>query len=414
MKRTLSILLTLLLACTVSAQSMKELQKQKKQALQKMETTSKLINETQKNKKASINQLNLIQAQLKERTGLIQTLDKEINACNEQMNRLKAESASKQKKLEALKKDYAALLYNDYYHKNLYRRLLFVLSADRLDESIRRLRYMHQYADHCRLLMAEMERTKKELDEKLEETEVTRLQRMQARSDKKKETDKLAAQQKKQTQVVNDLKKQEKTLKAQLAKQQKTANALNSKIERIIAEEARKEEEKRRAAAAKKSGTTTKPSSKPTPATDLLTPEEKTLSSNFTSNKGKLPWPTAKGTITGHYGVHQHPTLKQCTINNKGIYMQCPKGTEVRAVFDGEVTQKFAVSTGNNVVIVRHGNYRTVYANLSSVYVKVGSKVKTKQALGTILHDSEENKTELYFQLFNGQTIENPELWLAR
>ncbi|MBP5259037.1 MAG: peptidoglycan DD-metalloendopeptidase family protein, partial [Paludibacteraceae bacterium] len=411
MKRSLFIALALLAASLVWSQSIGDLQKQKKQALKKLETTSKLISETQKSKKATLNQVNLLQAEIKQRNSLIKTLDREIDAYNQKMTQLKNESAAKQRKLESMKKEYADLTYYTYYKKNKYRQLMFILSADRLDESIRRYRYIRQYAGYCRKMVGEIEQTKRDLDAKLEETETVRMERMQARSDKKKETDRLNKKKAEQDKMVNDLKKKEKNLKSQLQKQQKEANRLNSLIEKKIAEEARKEAAKKTKAAG---GTTPTGTKKPgnSPAYETLTKEEKLVSSNFAANQGRLPWPTAKGTITGHYGIHPHPVLAYVTTNNKGIYIQCPKGTEARAVFNGEVSQRFATQPGNNVVIIKHGAYRTVYATLSSVYVKVGDKVTTKQAIGKINTDAEEGKTELYFQVWNEKNIQNPESWI--
>ena len=412
MKRTFFILLSVVVTLAAYPQSISDLKKQKNQAMKKLETTSKLITETQKSKKASINQVNLLQAEIKQRNNLIKTLDREIEAYNQKMTRLKSESAAKQRKIESMKKEYANLTYYTYYKKNKYRQLMFILSAERLDESIRRYRYIRQYADYCRKMVDDIQQTKLALDNQLEETEAVRMERMQARSDKKKETERLNKKKAEQDKVVSELKKKEKSLKAQLQKQQKEANRLNSLIENKIAEEARKAAEKK----AKATGTPAKTEGKKpsaTPAYETLTKEEKLISSNFAANQGRLPWPTAKGTITGHYGIHPHPALAYVTVNNKGIYIQCPKGTEARAVFNGEVSQRFATQ-GNNVVIVKHGAYRTVYANLSDVYVKVGDKVSTKQAIGKVNTDPDDGKTELYFQVWNEKTIQNPESWITR
>ena len=410
-----SILLALLLAVSACPQSVKDLQKQKKRALKKLETTSRMITETQKSKKATLNQVSLLQAEIRQRDRLIKTLDQEISAYNRQMASLKAESAAKQARIEAMKKEYANLVYYTRYKKNKYRQIMFVLSADRLDECVRRYRYVRQYSDYCRKMVDEIGQAKRDLDRKLEETEVARMERMQARSDKKKETETLNRRKSKQDQLVNDLKKKEKTLKAQLRKQQKEADRINGLIERKIAEEARKEaarKAKAKAAVAKNASGGKKPAA--ASAAETLTKEEKLIASNFAANQGRLPWPTAKGTVTGHFGVHPHPVLAHVTTNNKGIYIQCPKGTEARAVFNGEVSQRFATQPGNNVIIIRHGSYRTVYANLASVYVKVGDKVTTKQLIGKVNTDAEEGKTELYFQVWNEKTIQNPEIWLAR
>ena len=128
-----------------------------------------------------------------------------------------------------------------------------------------------------------------------------------------------------------------------------------------------------------------------------------------------MPWPVERGVVVGSFGLQQHPVLQHVTINNKGIYIQCPPGSAARAVFEGEVTQCFAIPGSNNIVIIKHGLYRTVYANLGKVTVHPGDKVSAKQPIGTVYSDPEEdNKTELYFQVWKDKSINNPELWLAK
>jgi murein hydrolase activator len=145
-----------------------------------------------------------------------------------------------------------------------------------------------------------------------------------------------------------------------------------------------------------------------------MTKEETLLSGNFERNQGRLPWPTSNGFISGHYGIQPHAVLKHVTTNNKGIYIQTPAGSSARAVFDGVVTQQFYIQ-GSKGVIIQHGNFRTVYANLTQVFVREGEHVSAKQAIGKIYTDDEnDNKTELYFQIWNGRNMLNPESWIAR
>ena len=138
------------------------------------------------------------------------------------------------------------------------------------------------------------------------------------------------------------------------------------------------------------------------------------MAGGFEANKGRLPWPVEKGMISGHFGKQQHPVYSQVTIDNKGIYLQTTSGSKARAVYKGDVTSCFMI--GNTyAVIIQHGNYRTVYSNLSKLSVKQGDKVETKQQIGTIYTDPEQDqKTELYFQIYKDRDILNPELWIAR
>lgn len=403
MKR-LFFVLTLIGCCmwNVQAQSVSELKKRKENALKNLEVTSNLISETSKSKTLNINQLNILTAQIKEQQKLINTINSEVIAINKQMRKLRGEANTLQKQLDELKAEYARLMYHSYYKKNKYDDLLFILSADDFAQSYRRWRYMKQYAQYCEKKGVEIKDTKTALDAKLKEVEAMRLERLAALNAQKAEQSKLNKQKQKQNELINQLKKKEKELKAQLKKQQDLANKLNKQIEDKIAAETKKS-----SAGTKKGQSKGK--------TYALTKEEKLVSGNFEKNKGRLPWPVEKGVVVGSFGIQPHPVLKYVSVDNKGLYIQCPKGTKARAVFEGEVTQVFSIPGSNNAVIVKHGAYRTVYANLTKVDVKVGDKVKVKQNIGTVFTDREnDNKTELYFQVWKDKLLQNPELWLSR
>lgn len=402
MKR-LFVALVLVGCCllSVQAQSVSELKKRKENALKQLEITSGLISETSKNKTLSINQLNILNAQIKEQEKLINAINAEVNGINRQMRKLRSEANNLQAQLDELKAEYAKLMYHSYFKKNKYENLLFILSADDFAQSYRRWRYMKQYAQYCEKKGVEIKDTKTALDSKLKEVEEMRLERMAVLKTKKQEQSKLNEQKKKQNNLIAQLKKKEKNLKAELKKQQQLANKLNKQIEDKIAAETQKSSK-----SSKGKGTST---------TYALTKEEKLVSGNFEKNKGRLPWPTEKGIVVGSFGVQPHPVLKHVSVDNKGIYIQCPKGTKARAVFDGEVTQVFSIPGSNNAVIIKHGAYRTVYANLTKVYVKAGDKVKPKQDIGIIYTDTDNgNNTELYFQVWKDKLLQNPELWLSK
>lgn len=401
MKKIFGVFIFILMSSAVMmSQTVSELQAKKKKALENLELTSSLIEKTSKSKTKTLTQLNLLNAEIKQRQGVINTLNAEIRGINKDLNKLRNETNKLQQQLDTLKKEYAKLMYHTYYKKSKYDELMFVLSAKDFAESFRRYRYIKQYSEYCQKKTQEINETKTALNEKLKQTEKVRGERLKVLNERKKENTKLQNEKNKQNKLIKDLKKKEKQLKAELKKQQKIANKLNEQIEKKIAEEAKK---------------SSKPSSSGGGKTYALTKEEKLLSGNFEKNQGRLPWPVLKGIVVGHFGIHPHPVLKHVTTNNKGIYIQSPKGSKARAVFDGEVTQVFTIAGSNKTVIIKHGLYRTVYSNLTNVSVKVGQKVKTKDNIGTIYSDSEDgDKTELYFQVWKDRNIHNPENWLAK
>lgn len=412
-------------------QSVKELEAQRKLTLRKLETTSKLLNETKKSQKSSLNKLNILTKNIKERKVLINTISTEINQLDVEMRKLEIERIQLENRLKTLKLDYAKLVQEAHINRGLYAKIMFILAADSFDQSYRRLRYLQEYTDYRKQQVFEIQRVAEEIQKKNETLKGHKSIKVEVVTQKETEAKKLATDEKKEKVLLTDLQKKEKKLRADLKVQQRKANDLNNKIERIIAEQIRIAEEKRAAEEKKRLAeldkSEDKGSSKPTTKKDeatkntssssavsALTKEETLLSGNFQKNQGRLPWPTANGFISGHYGVQAHPVLKHVTTNNKGVYIQTPAGTSARAVFEGVVTQKFLIQSSNGVII-QHGEYRTVYANLSQIFVNVGDKVSVKQPIGKIYTDDEkDNKTELYFQVWKGRVIQNPESWIAK
>lgn len=406
---------------TVQAQTVKQLEEQRKKTLSQLESTNKILNDTKKSQKSSMNKLTIINKNIQQRKTLINNIGKEISALDTEVGKLSREKVQLENKLENLKKDYAKLVQEAYINRGAYSKIMFVLSADSFDQSYRRLRYLQEYSDYRKDQVKRIERIKTEIVERSEKLKEHKSTKVEVVKQKEEETKKLSNDQKSENILLTDLQKKEKKLRADLKVQQKKAADLNNRIERIIAEEIRKAEaiaEAKRLAELKKSGKTTETETSKTTsvsALSTLTKEEKLISGNFAANIGRLPWPTDKGFISGKYGIHPHPVLKHVETNNKGVYIQTPAGTSARAVFEGEVTQCFSVPGSLNGVIIKHGEYRTVYANLTSLDVSVGDKVKAKQTIGRIYTDSEnENKTEVYFQVYKNKTLLNPESCMSR
>jgi septal ring factor EnvC (AmiA/AmiB activator) len=397
----------------LSAQNVKQLEEERKQTLQKLEATSKMLNETKKSQKSSLNKLTLINKNIGERKHLIKTMSTEISQLDVEMQSLSQEVRQLERRLENLKKDYAKLVQEAYINRSIYSKIMFVLSAETFDQSVRRLRYLKEYSDYRKQQVREIEKVKAQIEQKNDSISRHKNKLTEVVKQKEVETNKLSQEQKKEKIVLTDLQKKEKNLRKELNAQQKKANELNKRIEYLIAEEIRKAEQKKAAEERSRSGG--KSTKSTTSKITTLTKEEALLSGNFEKNAGRLPWPVSNGFISGHYGVQPHPILKHVTTNNKGIYIQTPANSTARAVFDGVVTQRFSVPGSNNAVIIQHGEYRTVYANLTDIYVRIGEKVSTKQAVGKIFTDSEkDNKTELYFQIWKNKNLLNPEKWLAR
>jgi len=390
-KRSVCVAVCILSALAVlSADSVKDLQKKQKKLQQEIEQTNSLLKQTKKDEKATLNKLNLLGQNIKNQKKLITTLDNEITALDKEMRTLRGTRDSLQGVLERYKADYAEMVRQTHYARMQQSPLLFLLSSDSFQQLARRARYLQEFAHFRQEQVRRIERTQAEIDKQNNLLQANKDDKQTALSTRKREQANLQRDERKQQTMLKQLKTKEKDLSKKLQQQQKKVAELNKKIDEMVRKQAEK-------------------ASKTT-----LTKEQQLIAGGFEANKGRLPWPVEKGIISGHFGKQQHPVYSQVTIDNKGIYLQTVAGAKARAVYKGTVTSCFMVG-GTYAVIVQHGNYRTVYSNLSQLSVKQGDNVETKQAIGTIFTDHEqEQKTELYFQIYKDKNILNPELWIAK
>lgn len=406
-KYTTILIMVACSCCSIQAQTIKELEAQKKKALEELAVTNKLLNETQKSKKGTENKINLLKRSIKQSNDYINALNKEVELLNRDIDSIQTSKNIHEQKLEQLRKEYAQTTRALYYHHKYFSPLLFIVSSDNFNQAYRRFLYLQQVAKHRKIQAEEILGITTLLAQQENMLAENRVQKETAMNAKELEQQRLERQKQQRTSELSSLRQKETQLKTKQKQQQKQANQLNKKIQDTIAAEIRRQEEEARKKAANKNGSKSEKYE--------MSKEEKLVAGNFQANKGKLPRPIEKGFISGHFGIQPHPILDKVTINNKGIYLQAPAGSDARAVFEGEVTQCFSVPGSNQSVIVKHGNYRTVYSNLSTLYVKVGDKITTKQKIGKIFTDKEnDNKTELYLMLYKDTEIQNPELWLAK
>ena len=388
----LIVFLIAMLLCVPSfaADSVKDLQKKQKKLQAEIEQTNKMLKQTKNDETATLNKLQLTQQNIKNQKKLIRTLDNEITMLDREMRKLGNTRDSLQRVLDGYKDDYANMIRQSHYARLQQSPLLFLISSNSFQQFARRARYLREFAHFRQQQVYRIEYTQQEISVQNDLLQENKNDKQNALSSRKKEQENLKRDERKQQTMLSQLKSKEKDLTKQLQQQQKKAAELNKKIDDMI----RKQTEK----ASKTS----------------LTKEQQLIAGGFEANKGRLPWPVERGMISGHYGKQQHPVYSQVTIDNKGIYIQTTEGMKARAVYKGEVTSCFMVG-GTYAVIVQHGNYRTVYSNLSKLSVKQGDKIDTKQAIGTIFTDAEQDrKTELYFQIYKDRNILNPELWITK
>jgi len=421
MRSFLLLFAFLLLAALANGQSLDELRKKKQKTNEQIKYTTKLLEEAKKNQTKTLNKFKILNKQIELRTTLITGINSEVGVLADFIDQNAWLVASLNADLEGLKKEYAQMIVFAQRNQTNYSKLLFVLSSNSFNQAYKRIVYLRQYTEY-RKRQAELIQWIRDLIQ----VKVSRLQLQRAEKEtlllsKKQEADQLNKEKKQQGQYLTTLQQKQKEFEKKLREQQQIEAQLSNEIQKIVEEEVRKARERARELArakeaAKQTGKPAgKPSAKPAESTSYeMTPEEKLASGQFEQNKRRLPWPVERGVITDHFGVHEHPVLKNIQVKNNGVDISTAQGVKARAVFAGEVSRVFMVTGGNMAVIIRHGKYLTVYSNLVNVQVKSGDKVSIKQTIGTIGTDGDDEKTVLKFQIWKENEKMDPEGWIAR
>ena len=383
-------------------QTKKDLENKKKQLQKEIEYTNQLLAETKKNKKLSLSQLVTLNKKISVRQELIATISGEIRVLNHQISEKNESIKALQNDLTKLKAEYAKMVYYAYKNQDAYSRLMFVFSSRDFEQAFMRLKYLQQYGNYRHKQAELIIETQKKLNEKVQDLESKKSEQRSLLTGEQVEKQHLTSEKTEKEQVFSQLQVQEGKLKKELEKKKKDAEKLEQAIQRVIQKELEKMQKQ------------AETENKPKPERLVLTPESQQLSNSFASNRSKLPWPVIKGIVSEHFGIHPHPLMTNIDVNNNGIDITTSAGSLARAVFDGEVKAVVNMPGTGQFVLIRHGEFLTIYSNLKDVYVKVGDRVKTKQNIGAILSDDEDSKTVLHFELWKGQVKLDPESWLAR
>jgi septal ring factor EnvC (AmiA/AmiB activator) len=407
------------------------------------------------NSQASLNELKLIDNQIRSREALVRVFDNQVRVAEIKMVEKKQEVKQLKERLVKLKKQYKSMLLYAYKHRNNYGKIMFILSSDNYNEASKRTKYLKKVAGIQKKQMALILQHRSLIHKELNQIKDEKETKSKALEEKKNEREQIAKDKVSKEKTYQKFQQEEQKLFAQLKEDERKKEELKQKINAAIkadivrqeAERARKEAEtaKKRDADAKKkkeqeelarknqekeknktqgkSTTTTTIETVPdktpeVPKTTVFveTSEGSVAGKNFESNKGRLPAPVSSGSIVESFGRNAHPTLPDVYTNNNGVDYACSKSANVRAIFEGEVTSVFSINGAGKVVIIKHGNYRSVYSNLKETFVSIGSKVSTKQAIGSLMTDG--NVSVCHFEIHQvvGGVPKclNPQLWVGR
>ena len=424
----LRLLLLLLFAFGVMplfAQSNKlirELEQRHSELQKQIAEQESLLTTTKKDVGSQLNGLATLTGQIKERKKYIDTLTNEVNLVEKELHLLNRQLSVLERDLKDKKQKYEASVQYLQKNRSIEEKLMFIFSAENLAQTYRRLRYVREYATYQRLQGEDLKKKQQETDNKRQELQSVKEAKEKLLAEREAEKGKLEKQEKEKRTLVSALQKKQKNIQLELNKKRQQATQLNNRIDKLIAEEierARKEAEAEARKEAKAKGKTTEKktttAAKSSTSGFTMSKADVALSSDFASNRGKLPMPiTGSYIIVSHYGQYTVEGLRNVKLDNKGIDIQGQKGAQARAIFNGKVAAVFKLNGLFNV-LVRHGAYISVYCNLSSVNVKQGDTVVTKQELGTIFSNiADGGRTVLHFQLRKEKDKLNPEPWLNR
>ena len=409
----LAVLLLLLFSVGGYAQRSKEsLQKEINSLQKEIETANKLLKETSKNKEVTLNQVSLMDKRIKDRQKLINACNEQIKVLDRSINQGERNIRALNAELNKLRGEYSKMVQFAYRNKSHYDQLEFLFASEDFNQATRRMHYIQQFADARKTKIDQISATQQRVSNEVEANRKAREEQAALLAEQKAQQEALEKEKAELNAQVKQLKKNEASIQQSIKDKQAQARKFQKQIDDIIAEEIRKANERAAAEAKKSNKGNTKPNTKPDQM--ALTPQEKALSTVFSSNKGKLPWPVERGVISSSFGKHASTISDKVLVTNNGVDIATTENAKARCVFEGVVVSVVKPSASNIGIIIRHGDYFSVYSQLDEAYVNRGDKVKTKQDIGRVHTDRSEGKTELHFELRQGTQTLNPSQWLAK
>ncbi|MEX0883509.1 MAG: peptidoglycan DD-metalloendopeptidase family protein [Cyclobacteriaceae bacterium] len=381
-----------------------QLEKEKSAIQKRLREFDTILKQTTAEKRNSLSELRAVNQKLEVRNSYINTLRREVNLINNEILETDLQIKSKEKELNTLKEEYATMIYTSYKLNQGINILTFIFTSSTFRQFYMRLKYLKQYSDARKKQAIQIEKVSEELARQriiLENRRQEKQLVLTQEQEQKKELDLLQSQ---QQEIVNHLSQKEEEVKKEIAETKKQQEELNKLIKSVIEEEIRLA----KAAEEKKTPPTTEKSERDIP----LTPNSAALSSSFAGNRGNIPWPVETGFISRKYGTFPHPTLKGITETNDGVDIQTNNNEPVRSVFDGVVTKITTVPGMGGTIIIKHGEFYTMYSRLKTISVKSGEHVSEKSVIGTVYTDRN-GVSELHFQTWKGLEVMDPSIWLS-
>jgi len=373
------------------SQTRQELEQRKQKTEEEIKLANELLQQTQESKSAGLNKLLILKKRISLREQLIRDITNEINHLdktiedkNKRINQLESD-------LNKLKNEYAKMIYFAYKNRNNYDRLMFILASEDFNQAYRRIKYFEQYSKYRRKQASLIFATQKTLEYEIESLQNKKNEKVELLTNKEQEKNHLRNERVRENREIAQLKTKENQLRKELKAKEKIREDLQKKIAEIIAREA-----------ARRKLTT-------------LSASEEAISEGFKNSMGELIWPIDNGIIIRPFGEIEHPILKGIKINNEGIDISTRKDSKVRSIYEGEVTQVFAVPGNNMAIIIRHGHFLTLYSNLVNVRVRKGDIIPKGYHIGDVYYNQEDEESSiLHLRVYEETKVLNPEKWLSK
>ncbi|WP_396156390.1 murein hydrolase activator EnvC family protein [Flavobacterium sp.] len=391
-----------------------ELENRKAKIQMEIQEKEQLLKSVKNKEKSVLTQMSIQKEKIGLKEKLIKTTEKQTKLLNNDIyiNQVKINQLNKE--LEQLRKDYAAMILKSYKSRSEQSRAMFLLSSENFLQAYKRAQYMKQYASYRKMQGQEIEVTTKQLKGYTNQIVIQKTEKEKLIKENEKEKEELVKEKKEQEKIALQIQKEKGKISAEIKKKQQETKKIDAQIQKLVREAIAAANRKTAAANVKANPKITATEKKAIESSTkiILTPEGKIVSDNFKANKGRLPWPVEKGAISLGYGDQPHPVFKSLMIHNSGIEISTESGSNARTVFSGEVAQVQQITPLKKAVLIKHGDFFTIYQNLSSVNVQVGDKVSAKQILGKIRTDAD-GQTILKFLVSQNSVYFNPTSWLS-
>nr|WP_299418439.1 peptidoglycan DD-metalloendopeptidase family protein [uncultured Emticicia sp.] len=389
-----------------------QLEIEKKRNLEKIAETKKSLENTKEKKEVTVGKIKAIKQQISSQEEQIGLMEQDMDLIDMEMQDIIGAKAGFEQKLDTLKREYAAMLYGASKISSKVNQLSFLFSSSSFNDLIMRYKYLQQYTDNRKSQVAQIIKVVALLRERQANLEGKKSDKKRIISAKLSEAQYLEQLKSRQTEMVGELSKKEKELRKEIESTKKSVNKLESSIEAVVAREIARKNREREMKQDIESKLYNNKAKKTTSnkANKGLNDDVTALGKLFAASKARLPWPVQRGFISDRFGIKEHPVLNGVLINNNGIDIQTSASATVRSVYTGEVKDISEIPGLGNVVLIQHGEYFTVYANLKQIFISVGQKVVTKETIGTAGESG--GVTEINFQIWQNSQHLNPEGWL--